>query len=178
MFTLPADTDSLILSKLFVASIWTVLSFVAVMIAVSIMTITNINLKDIFDTIAKLFDSALQAGYSIPLLIIEACVLVIVSLFSSILSLYACMALSMLFNRHRVGFSFLMYMIINIAGQILMGIFFSVANYPSLVNSFSTMPEQAQVQTVIIGMILLTAASCVVFYFITRWMLKNRLNLE
>ena len=47
MFTLPVSTDSLIWSKLLVAAIWSVASFIVVLLAVSIMAVTGVTMRQI-----------------------------------------------------------------------------------------------------------------------------------
>jgi hypothetical protein len=125
MFTLPVSTDALIWSKLFVAAIWTILSFIVVVIAVSIMAMTGDYFKQMFMAMRDFFLN-LQ-GQSI-LYVIEALILGITALFSAILLLYVCMALSLLVNKHRVGFAFLMYIAISILGQIVFAVVASAVN--------------------------------------------------
>ena len=61
MFTLPVSTDELIWSKLFVASIWTVLSCIVVMLAITIMAVTGESFRRMLDMFSEFFRS-LSAG--------------------------------------------------------------------------------------------------------------------
>jgi hypothetical protein len=111
MFTLPVSTDGLIWSKLFVAAIWSIVSFIIVIVAVSIMATTGLTFNEIFDFIGVFFRSISEGGFNAVLIAIEAVILLIATTLSGILLLYVCMALSLLVNKHRVAFSFLMYIL-------------------------------------------------------------------
>lgn len=178
MFTLPVSTDSLIWSKLLVASVWSVVSFLAVIIAVSIMAMTGEHFRDMLDAFADLFRSIRSYGVSEVLLAIEAFILVVASMFSSILFLYACMALSLVVNKHRVGFAFLMYIAITTVGQILLAVLVSIAGSCDIFVYLSYLPEYVQIQAVFGMFFLGSAIPGIIFYFLTRYMLKYKLNLE
>lgn len=179
MFTLPVSTDSLIWSKLLVASVWSVVSFLAVMIAVSIMAMTGKYFRDMLEAFAQLFRSIRAFGISEVLLTVEALILTVATMFSSILFLYACMSLSLLVNKHRVGFAFLMYIAISTIGQILLTILITISAASSdFFQRFSYLPASAQIQTAFGVYFLIVAIPGIIFYFLTRYMLKYKLNLE
>jgi hypothetical protein len=178
MFTLPVSTDSLIWSKLFVAAIWSVVSLIAVLIAVSIMTLTGLHLREMLDSIAQFLRDIGKCGFTGVLLTVEAIVLAVITLFTSILLLYVCMALSLLVNRHRVGFSFLMYIVITTIGQIIFAILATVAAFSKFFESFNHFPGTGQVQAFFGIYFLCVAIPGAIFYFLTRFMLQKKLNLE
>jgi hypothetical protein len=178
MFTLPVGTDSLIWSKLLAASVWSVVSFLAVMIAVSIMAMTGTHFRDMLEAFAELFRSIRSYGINGVLLTVEALILAVATMFSSILLLYACMALSLLVNKHRVGFAFLMYIAITTIGQILLAILATIGVSCSFYRFITCLPGYAQIQTAFGLYFLGVAIPGIVFYFLTRYMLKYRLNLE
>lgn len=178
MFTLPVTTDSLIWSKLIVASIWTIISLIAVFIAIAIMAATSDSFRSMMEGIRELFRAIREGGFNVLLLTVEGIVLFVMSLFSGILMLYSCMALSLLVNKHRVGFSFLMYIAFSIIGQTIAGILATTVTFTRLADSFHNMSGFGQIQTAFGGCFLWLAISGTVFYILTRFMLKNKLNLE
>jgi hypothetical protein len=178
MFTLPVSTDRLIWSKLLVSSIWSVASFIVVMIAVSIMATTGVTFNEFMDAVRAFFQALSEGGFNAVLITIEAVILLIASLFSGILLLYACMALSLLVNKHRVGFAFLMYIVITTIGQIIYAIIAKSIDFEHLFTMFTKMCGFAQIQSAFGVYFLSVAIPGALFYLMTRYMLKNKLNLE
>ncbi len=178
MFTLPVHTDSLIWSKLIVASIWNILSVIIVLIAVGIMAITEFNLGDCFRVIAEFLNSTGIGGVTLGVFIVEFIILTLSSLLSGILVFYACMSVSLLMNKHRVLFSFVAFLVISTIGQILSGICVPIViatNFSDTFMSWALIPQVHFVQ--LIG-IFINVVIGIIFYILTRYMLKNKLNLE
>jgi hypothetical protein len=178
MFTLPVKVDSLIWSKLLVASIWTVACLVVVFLAGLIMSATRYDLQDIANCIGEFFRLLRQAGFTDILVGIEGILLLVGMLFSSILMLYACIALSLFVNKHRIGFAFLMFIVINIIAQIIIGVVAFSVNLDSLGAQLCTMSAFGQVQAVLGGFLAYVVITGGVLYLVTRLMLKYKLNLE
>jgi hypothetical protein len=178
MFTLPVSTDGLIWSKLLVASIWSVISMVAVFIAIAIMAATGDCFQQLMNGIREFIRCIQEGGFNMVLLMLEGILLGIASLFSGILLLYACMALSLFVNKHRVGFAFLMYIAFSIIGQTITSILATTISFTRIEDLFTNMSSYGQIQTVFGGAFLWLLISGGVFYILTRYMLKNRLNLE
>lgn len=178
MFTLPVHTDQLIWSKLLVASIWNVVSLIVVLLAVAIMAMTGITLRDIVQAFQEMSVILSSHGGKLFLIIMETLLLFVISLFSSILMLYACMAVSLLFNKHRGLISFGAYIVYSIIGQTLASILATVGLSSGFFDNFNKFTPTAQFHYVIAVGILWTAVSGAVFYVLTRFMLKRKLNLE
>lgn len=178
MFTLPVSTDSLILSKLFVAAIWTVASLIVVFVAIAITAMTSISFSSMAEAIREILRSMREGGFNVVLCILEAIILAAATLFSGILFLYVCMALSLLVNRYRVGFAFLMYIVISTVGQIVFAILATTIDFTSLGAVFASMSGFGQIQAAFGAYFLCVAIPGALFYVVTRYMLKNRLNLE
>ena len=183
MMTLPVSTDSLILSKLFVAAIWGVVSFVVVVISIMIMAMTGIDFREAALTIRVFFreiliDTSLR-NVHLVIFSIEAVIIVILSVFSGILLLYACMSLSMLVNKRRGLFTFGAYIAISTALQILFSILVAIGAAVGISDlfDFSGWNVFGASQAVIAILLVIEAAIGVVYYYITRYMLKRRLNI-
>ena len=178
MFTLPVSTDSLIWSKLLVASVWSVLSGIVVFLAVLIMSVTSGGFRAVMDSIIELLHHIQLGRIDSVFYIIELVIAVILSLFSNILLLYVCMALSLFVNKHRGLFAFGTFVVINIIGQILSGILAAIAAATDILHVLETTNAYLLVHLAFVGTIIGTLIIGAVFYLVTRYMLKNRLNLE
>ena len=182
MMTLPVKTDSHILSKLFVSSVWAAASFIVVVIAIMIMAMTGYHFSDLARAIRELSASVTLQASQLAVYIIEALIFIVVSIFSSILLLYACMSLSMLVNRRRGLFTFGAFIVITTALQIIGSVFVAISaaiTMPGGIDRlFSRMSTFGMSQVLIAVVILTEIILCAVYYFITRHMLKNRLNLQ
>ncbi len=179
MFTLPVNTDSLIWSKLIVASIWNILSLVIVGIAISIMAISEFSLSDALQAFRELLITTGIGGGALAAFIVEFIILMVTALLSGILMFYACMSVSLLTNKHRVLFAFAAYLVFSTIGQIITGIAAAVisqTNLPDIVMNYWELITQihaGQLFTIAINIV-----TGVIFYILSRYMLKNKLNLE
>ena len=180
MMTLPVRPDSLILSKLFVASVWTAASTIIVTVSIMIMAMSGISISEILAQIRLFFEQIAIPAPQVVVYAIELIVLIVLSLFSGILLLYACMALSMLVNKRRWLFTFGAYIVITTAMQTILAVLVALGASFRIYDllSINSMSDFGQIQIVILLVLVAEAAMCVVFYYITRHMLKNRLNLQ
>ena len=182
MMTLPLRTDSLILSKLFVSAVWAAASFVIVVIAIMVMAMTGYDFSDLARILRDFFAAVALEASQFVVYVIEALILIIISIFSSILLLYACISLSMLVNRHRGLFSFGAFIVITTALQIIGSVFVAIGaaiTMPGGLNRlFNSMSAFGISQIVIAVVVLTEIILCAIYYFITRHMLKNKLNLQ
>lgn len=178
MFTLPVSTDSLIISKLIVASIWNIASVIIVLIAVAIMAMTGITFQEIADAFKEFITFFHVNNGQLTLYGIEAIIVTVLSLFSGILTIYACIALSLLVNKHRGLFAFGMFVAINIISQTIASFGVLAFKVFNIQDFFLSLSSFQMVHVVAVFMIAVSAISCAVFYILTRLMLKRKLNLE
>jgi len=179
MNTLPVSTDKLILSKMFVATIWAVASAIVVALSIMLMAMTSFSFNDlsrVFKPLGEVFST-----YPLESLIVTIEVLlgIVLVLFAGILLLYACMSLSMLVNKRRGLFTFGAFVVFITVIQTVLAVAISiiaVMNFASV--DISQISTFGVLQTVILFWLALEAAVCAVFYFITRYMLRRRLNLQ
>jgi hypothetical protein len=183
MMTLPVSTDKIILSNLIVASVWYVVSTGVVTVAILIMAAPAI----------FLFPLVMDRYISIPTVspyeiiqfltfFAQLFILSALSLFAGTLLLYACMALGMIANKYRWLVAVAAYIVITTILQIIVAIATAVGIVAGIAGAFDGLLRNfsafAQVQLVMLLAILIIAVLCAAFYFITRYMLKNRLNLQ
>jgi len=187
MMTLPVSTDRIILSKLLVASVWNVASTIVVLLSIlamaaPVLAAQEITLAFIVEQIRHVIEMAPFSSLQISILVAQIIIATVVGLFSNILLPYACMALGMISNKHRWLVAIGAYLVITTALQIIVTIFFSIGyvaglfgNIELLMLNYTTF---SQVQIVMLFVIVLEAVLGALFYFITRYMLKNKLNLQ
>jgi len=182
MMTLPVSTDRIILSKLFTAAVLYAASTVAVTISILILAGAQINWADMAGAINHFFTMSPFTPAQMALMATQALIAVILSVFSGILILYASMSLSMVFNRHRWLAALGAYFVISTALQIITSVVASIGVVSGLFdrvgNLFLNSPGPGVVHIVLLTVNVIGAMLCVAFYFITRYMLKNRLNLQ
>ena len=180
MMTLPTRTNWLILSKMFVSAIWIVASFIVATISIMIMAMVSFNFRSLSDgfRVVSEFLGVTQAQFTTY--VIEFIVLFIISLFSGILLLYTCMSLSMLVNKRRGLFTFGAFIVVTTAMQIIGSILAAIIGAMNISLYFNTNSLDAYGLSQLLIFILLGAEviMCGAYYFVTRYMLKSRLNLQ
>jgi len=188
MMTLPVSTDRIILSKLFTAAILNVASLFVTVLAILIMSAPTMNLdfesfrlaiKSIYEIFA---DAGVTQILQIAVALVEGLVIITLGLFSQILLLYSCMALSMISNKYRWLVAIGAYLVITTALQIIGSVIAAIGVYTGIFetisNFFRNFASYSQFQAVILVVMFGVAILCTAFYFITRYMLSKRLNLQ
>lgn len=178
MFTLPVKTNHLIFSKLLVSTVWFIASGIIVILAILIMAFNNFNFTDIFSQISKFFQNFSIGQINLTFFIVEALVMFVLSLFSGILILYACMSVSLFVNRHRGLFAFGAFIVFSIIGQTVGSILFLIGDALNIMSIMDRFNLFGQMHTFMVMSIVCELVTCVIFFILTRYMLKNKLNLE
>ena len=174
MFTLPVNTDALIWSKLITSAVWFVASAGVVMLSIFIMAMKSDQLQELLKALSSLHITDPNATWVIA----EFALMCLVSLFAGVLTFYACMALSLLFNKRRGLAAFGMFIGFNFLQQVLMGAAIGILDPMEPSRLLNTMNSIQQAATFIGCILLWNAVFGVAFYLITRYMLKRKLNLE
>lgn len=187
MLTLPVSIHQHIWSKLIVSSVWFIVTTLAVILA-SCITVFDIGVvKEIFRGLGALLEELrkLQAYYAIngTAIAIELIVLTFLGLVAMCLQFYAALAAGHSLPSHKMAWSVVWYFglqfvfqIIGVGGiQILdqVGFFDWSIFYPEI--------HLSHMAGIHIGLLMLTLATVVygaVFYGITTFFLKKRLNRE
>jgi len=182
MMTLPVSTNSIILSKLFVAAIWTAASTIVVTLSIFIMTMSGINLAEMIDSIRNLMAQIPFDQPQLLLLAIELLLYIVLSTLSGTLLLYACMSLSMMSNKYRwlvaIGSYIAWTTALQILGVILIAIGTATSAFSSIERFLMSYPTFGTMQIIFIVCFVLEALFCTVYYITTRYMLSKRLNLQ
>ena len=113
MFTLPVKPSALILSKMLVSFLWIVVSIAVTIVSIFLLTLDPSVITAIGTFFQEIADVFLGThGQQAIIFIIELVVGCIIGIFSSILMVYAAIALGHLFQKHRVLASFGAYLVI------------------------------------------------------------------
>lgn len=176
MFTLPVSARQLINSKLLVSIFWTVASILAVLASVFLAFAKPDTMHDFLEgfRIGMAELNKAFGGFS-ALLIFEFVFMIILSLVNGILMIYTSIAVGQLFNGHKLLGAFLAYMGINTVIQILSAIVLFLASrvFETTLTDINSLP-----QLVLPITIVLLLGLNVVYYVVTDYMFKKKLNLE
>ena len=181
MHTLPVKTSELIWSKAITGMIWTVISGFVIILALLILLVNNTDgFLEFLQAFRFSFDNFYELyGFEMNwfLLILELLTGAIVGSLQHIFMIYAAIAIGQLFNQHKVLFSFLAYFGLDLALNFITNLIaipaFHFVDLPSL-------DRLAELLTTTYLPLALAGSAFVagVFYFITWYIFKNRLNLE
>ena len=183
-FTLPVTPVQHILIKACAAVTVMLSTIIIAVLSVFVLTAGEVAVE-IFKAAAYLFKEFFEAcnAHSV-LYIAEYLVLLILSLFSGMLLIYACIALGQTFNKNRIGWAVAIYFIYYFIGRIITTVLTTVlsVNYDSI--PFEKIARFIEKNTfgsvhIFFGVnIIFTFIGCAIFYLITHFIIKKKLNLE
>ena len=184
MFTLPVTVSQHIWAKTIIAVVMSIISIAAAVLSIGIIgsgAQMLVGLGDVLAGIGKSFASDPNTLFYT----LESIIWLLLLAGAAMLFIYLCMALGHLAKKHRVLMSVVWYFVLSTIAQFLFMFFImGVGNLPlegfwqALQNFFMSIGPAA---TIHIGMILLcigTAIPGAAFFLGTRYILKNKLNLE
>jgi len=184
MMTLPVTREQHILSKLLSAVIWSVCTTVLIFLSLVLMLASAGVLGDLIEGMNQM----IAEGVPLNRWIVQIIALMLVSCVNGILMLYAAMGIGPNMLKNRVGGSILAFIILYIGSQFVMlavtfSSMYSIFLNPQMMSATITKGPQvpdhvvAAVDTIFAGTIIGTAALAIAFWFITRYMIKRKLNL-
>lgn len=182
MFTLPVSQDSLILSKLIVATIWNIFSVLIAMLSLFFLMVD----EDIWSAlIAGVGEIQKLSANGINLFSVCAITLLtmLAALVAGILQIYAAVVIGCTSSRHKLILGFGVYLGFNVVMQTA-----SLVMLPLIVNWLTRIsklgsaftPQEAVgfFQGVMLLGLVFSLVFGAIYYIITRLMLKKKLNLE
>lgn len=184
MFTIPVQPWQLITSKLLSAMVISLLSSVVALASVAIIA----SFDGMWQVLGELMGVAMEEVPNFTLLVILIVISSFVGLICSISQMYASMALGHLASNHRVGFSVLAFIGLNMAWSTVSTII-GLFGYPEVTNSLVTVTSSAEVALNVqafsdlmlfstVWGIVLNVVRCVVHLVLTNYILSRKLNLE
>lgn len=177
MFTLPVTVTQHIWSKTIIAFVMCVLSGVATLLSVMVLSANARAWAELIRMFGQMFRLIGQQPHAIGYFL-EGIVLFVLLTFASILSIYLCIAIGHLAKRHRIAAAIGAYFGLSILGQIGMWILMRAGELTGLARLFETFPNAGAAHLIMIVLNLLCAAVCALYFFFTRLILIRRLNLE
>lgn len=188
MMTLPVSVNQHILSKLLVSVIWFVATAAVVVLAFLILAYEVGLVRQIFEGLAELLREVQLGGYYLEAgavvgIGVELLVLLALSVVGGCLQIYAAMAIGHGFSRHKLVWSVGIFFASQFALQLLGGLLMEIVNETGLDYALAqALPriDSPVAGTSVLILLLIVAAVlfAAVFYFLTRYFLKKRLNLE
>ena len=175
MFTLPVRPWQLVTSKCITATVIVVLSFVAGFLSLGIVTLNASVVPDFF----KALHHALpHITGDMVVTVVLTLLLILAAIIASVTHVYASLALGHLAHSHRVGWSFLAFIGINIVFSTL-GVFLgNLADHYHWTFELQMTNRVAAVNFVLGILLALCVIEIVIFFAITERILSKRLNLE
>ena len=173
MYTLPVNEHELIFSKLLASYIWILGAGLIITASVFILLIAgnNVNIQDVED-IRKAIEAIGGAGT-----IIYTAGNVLISIFTALLEIYAAISLGQLSSKHRVIMSIVWYVV-----------FYSVIQFVNMFLMLASGYFEAMSGTIdmirtvyprlMTGAVVLNLLLAVIYYLITYFVMKKKLNLE
>lgn len=183
-FTLPATNHQLILTKLLCAGLVVILSFVSCLAALFIATSGEV-LVELFKAFGYVLKDVLEVLHPDgALYIIEVIVLFIIAILCGILLFYTCITVGQMAKKNRVaaafGVYFGYYLFTQLIGTIFIIIFTSFYEQlpiEEILRFFEKNPHEA-IHIVLCSLIVFYAALGSVYYFISSYIIRHKLNLE
>lgn len=187
MFTLPVTVSQHIISKCLTAFVWSVLSAVIFFLSI-LLLISGHGVIEFFNKAGELISQVFDyCGPQLWISVIIYAIAIPIGTFYSILQYYMSVSIGQLFNKHRVLAAFGAYFGFNFILQNIISFGFLFLN----VSSFFS-PEHVDIHTEaefiqyflqymnIVGItaLVINTALAVGFFFVTRFILTKKLNLE
>jgi len=173
MFTLPVKTWEHIISKLLVAMMWTIISFVIIVSSIVILIGINAVLAELPRLINTFIDTF---GYQ---MLLTAAYFAILQLASSILMIYCAISLGHLFPKHKLIASFGMYCILYSVNQIVALVFLLLFSHNFITSIAATgTPTPAQIKNFMLSLSPIPILLSVGYFVLTNFVLNKYLNLE
>lgn len=184
MFTLPVTVSQHIICKAIVGMLMCLLSLITATISACIL-VGFFQWGQFFGACGQLFESFIQMISDQPatlLTCIETVLLVVLDLLGTLLFFYLCLAVGHLTNRHRFSFSVLAYFVLSTALTLVFWLTLEIGNALSidfaLTQWFHSFSPIAAANIGLTLMVPFCAARAAAFFFVTRFILLKRLNLE
>ena len=190
MMTLPVSREQLVLSKLIVATIWSICSGVLIFLSIMLLIAGSGSFTELVEGIKMTTALGFPLGQWITVITIT----IVVSIIAGILMLYASMAIGPNLLKNRLGGSILAFIIIAVISQILtvatmLAPSSSSGGHMLMYEVKDTMPASGEeaiaapilneaVSLASMSAIISAAVIGIVCWFLTQYMLKRKLNLS
>lgn len=178
MFTLPVSVSQHILSKAVMALVMGVLSFVAALVSIDLLS----HGMSVGQGFVSLLRNLSAYPSDIPFML-EGILWFVLTALACVLFIYLCIALGHLAKKHRLLMAFVWYFVLSTAVQVI-GLFVMMASAEKMVAAshavlvFLNGMGAAGVHVIMLTLCLVSAAAGAVCFAGTRYILTHKLNLE
>lgn len=180
-FTLPVKVHSHIDSKLITTFMWEAISLIVSAFSIFIMTINKDTVNDFSEFCMAVSRFFATNGAIVTQILIEIILTAIVGILACTLQIYASIVIGNLSSKHKMLAGFGAFVGFGIVQQIIGSTVFGNLIYSftfSMDHATSTMASLYAVRSFLLATIIFSLVFSVIFYFITEWMLRKKLNLE
>jgi len=179
MFTLPVSADHLILSKLIAAAMWVIVTGLAAVCSIAFLLMKGNDWSELARMLPQLNDLLWsQAGIRGWSIVAGALLAIVAGVFYEILLFYASMSLGHLSNKRRFLCSVGSFIGLNVAIQLITTAL-GVENLDYIKNRIlENMTAQGALWVGIGALLLYEIAMGTALFFLSRGVLRNRLNLQ
>ena len=179
MFTLPSTVHHLVLSKLIVAAVWIMVTFAADALCVGIGFFRLDIIKEVLEGVEEIMES-LTVSFALngTAMAIELLLLAFVGCALSCLQFYSAMSIGYGFSGHKALWSVVFYFIQVTVLQIISTVIVASLPQTFLHMAAEFVDNMTGVHVSLLGSCLMELILAAVFYFLTVWNLKHRLNLS
>lgn len=182
MFTLPVKPWQLILSKMLISLFWGIVCTVLFILSGMILVLTDVNIFEIVTAFSNgMHEISLSLSQSIWIFVAEVIVLMLMSVIAEILQMYTSIAIGQCFQKNRILFAVLAYIIISIILQVVFSAGMLGFGFAAQSMNFSKF-SPGEIESFFHWFFNLTSLAylilSVVFFVITNEIFKRRLNLE
>lgn len=178
MFTLPVSVDANILSKMLVAVLWNITSMVISFFSVLVLAVDRDAMERFAEAWGQFWRYMAGMDSAVYMVIFQGIVLFLLSLVVGILNLYVAMAIGHMVQKHRVAGSLGAFFLIGLVEQIIATVFIEISSKNGLFDFLLKMQPIYQIQWVLTALIFATIVLGAIYYFATKYILRNKLNLE
>ena len=180
-FTLPVTETSHIVSKLVVSLIFDIITVITILLSLCIATAGDV-LVEVLKAAGYLFGKGYaNIGVNLPLFILEFILASLLSLIASHALVFLCISIGQTAKKHKilaaVGIYFIIYIIMQMAGTVVI----TVGALGGLFEELSELFERSPMMMTHIAFfiaIVIQILLFIIYFFVTRHMIKNKLNLE
>lgn len=178
MFTLPVSVSQHILSKAVMALVMGVLSFVAALVSIDLLSLD----MSVGQGFVSLLRNLSAYPSDIPFML-EGILLFVLTALAFVLFIYLCIALGHLAKKHRLLMAFVWYFVLSTAVQVI-GLFVMTASVEKTaaashaVLAFLDGMGAAGLHVIMLTLCLVSAAAGAACFAGTRYILVHKLNLE
>ena len=181
-FTLPVKSHHHIISKAIVALMWFFLDVIIIGLAIFFM-VTNVEvIANMIPGINYIIDYLHEIGPITLIIAMQILIIIIMAVFNLLIKIYAAISMTNFTDNYKILLGLGSYIGFDIAEQTITSLLFILIGVVGPIKVF----ELYNLNTITPG-IIITALFCYmillaiigsVYFFITNWILKNKLNLE